>query len=153
MVSYKSRVRFNFFSSSPNEVQLTALHNLPIALQVGDDLSQRPCKLGSDSDLKMVQAVSEEIAHQSPLLVHAPRRLQVQVLPAQVQGSNGETGQGFRCIDKYVCFEDSKGLERIFVSDDNIKRCVVSGRYTGRNSLRRDLTGTIAIFTKFDWTL
>ena len=153
MVSYKLRERFNLFSSSPNEVQLTTLHNLSTALQIGDDLSQRPCKLGSDSDLKMVQAISEEIAHESPLLVHAPWCLQVQVFSAQVQGSNGETGQGFRCIDQYVCVEDSKGLERIFVSYDYIKRCLVSGRYTERNSHRRDLTGTIAIFTKFDWTL
>jgi hypothetical protein len=62
----------------------------------------------------MVQAILEASVKVEAVLVHAQGRLQVQVVPPQVQGPHGEAHQGFRFAHQYERHQDTEVLQGIF---------------------------------------
>ena len=61
----------------------------------------------------MVARIPEETVEIKAVLVYAQGRLQVQVVPPQVQRPNGEEDQGFRYSYQYQRHKDSEVLQRV----------------------------------------
>ena len=65
------------------------MHDFPAARKAGDHLPPRPREECGRSHLALVAGVPKKAADIETLLVHAAGRVQVQVLPEEVQRSHG----------------------------------------------------------------